>query len=139
MQQPEGQVCAVLGDLLATRLKVRGVKAAIVHGRVRDVSTMASLWSDDSYQVWSRATSAVGTGMEAKPWAADIAIQLGQVTVNAGDIVVADAADRAVVVIPQAMLSDVHDMLPALKTADDNVLKELLAGGTVTDAFAKHR
>lgn len=139
MQQPAGQVCAVLGDLLATRLKVRGVKSVIIDGRVRDVATMAELCADGSYQIWSKAISAVGTGMEAKQWSADVPLKIGQVTVSAGDIVVADAPDRAVVVIPRDLLEQVYAILPGGKVADDNVLKDILAGENVTTAFARHR
>ncbi|KAI6897734.1 hypothetical protein KC348_g17651 [Hortaea werneckii] len=33
LQQPQGQICAVCGDILATRLKVRGVKGIVADGR----------------------------------------------------------------------------------------------------------
>lgn len=37
IEQPEGQYCAVTGGIMATRMKVLGIKAAVVNGRVRDL------------------------------------------------------------------------------------------------------
>ena len=37
MAQPEGQKCAVLGGIMALRMKVLGAKGVVVGGRVRDV------------------------------------------------------------------------------------------------------
>jgi regulator of RNase E activity RraA len=37
MAQPEGQKCAVLGGIMALRMKVLGAKGVVVNGRVRDV------------------------------------------------------------------------------------------------------
>lgn len=136
MQQPKGQVCALLGDLMATRLKIRGVKGAIIDGRVRDVATIGQM---SDFPVWSKGISAVGTGLQAKPWTVDAPLQIGEVTVRAGDILVADEDDRGIVVIPQEKLEEAYKLLPGLKKADDGVLQELLAGVSVTEAFAKHR
>ncbi|QIW98792.1 hypothetical protein AMS68_004310 [Peltaster fructicola] len=136
MQQPTDQVCALLGDLMATRLKIRGVKAAVINGRVRDVATIGQM---SDFQVWSKGISAVGTGLQAKPWAVDVPLQIGEVTVRAGDILVADEDDRGIVVIPQDKLEEAYKLLPGLKKADDGVLQELLDGSNVTEAFAKHR
>lgn len=38
IEQPEGQHCAVLGGIMAVRMKYLGVKGALVNGRVRDLS-----------------------------------------------------------------------------------------------------
>jgi regulator of RNase E activity RraA len=40
IEQPPGQTCAALGGIMATRMKVRGVKACIVGGRVRDLAEL---------------------------------------------------------------------------------------------------
>jgi regulator of RNase E activity RraA len=37
MMQPEGQKCAVLGGIMALRMKVLNAKGVVVSGRVRDV------------------------------------------------------------------------------------------------------
>jgi regulator of RNase E activity RraA len=42
IDQPAGQSCAVLGGIMAARMKVLGVKAVVVNGRVRDLSELRS-------------------------------------------------------------------------------------------------
>lgn len=37
IEQPDDQYCAVTGGIMATRMKVLGIKAAVVGGRVRDL------------------------------------------------------------------------------------------------------
>lgn len=37
IEQPDGQYCAVTGGIMATRMKVLGIRAAVVGGRVRDL------------------------------------------------------------------------------------------------------
>lgn len=42
VDQPEGQKCAVIGGIMASRMKVRGVKAVLVNGRIRDLAELRS-------------------------------------------------------------------------------------------------
>ena len=37
IDQPNGQHCAVLGGIMAVRMKYMGVQGAVVNGRVRDL------------------------------------------------------------------------------------------------------
>jgi regulator of RNase E activity RraA len=37
IDQPGDQYCAVTGGIMATRMKVLGIRAAVVNGRVRDL------------------------------------------------------------------------------------------------------
>ena len=37
VEQPENQYCSVTGGIMATRMSVLGVKAAVIGGRVRDL------------------------------------------------------------------------------------------------------
>lgn len=41
MSQPKGQINAVLGGIMAFRMKVRGAKGVVVSGRVRDMGELA--------------------------------------------------------------------------------------------------
>jgi len=40
MKQPEGQKCAILGGIMALRMKVLGAKGVVVNGRVRDLAEL---------------------------------------------------------------------------------------------------
>ena len=46
---------------------------------------------------------------------------------------------EGVVVIPQEELDAVIDILPGIVQADENVMKDVKAGVTVREAFARHR
>ena len=142
LQQPSGQVCAVCGDILATRLKVRGVKGIVADGRVRDLPSMNGLCSAESgaeFQVWSRGTSTVGTGLEAKAWAADVPVRVGGVEVRPGDVLCVDESERGCVVVPRDKLVELMKLLPGLKEADDKCVEDVKAGVDVTEAFRRHR
>lgn len=155
MAQPAGQSCAVLGGIMALRMKTRGASAIVVGGRIRDLGEMRQL----GIPVWAAATSTVGAGAEAKPWAVEVPIQLGGVTVSPvslrldsaifllssetnhaqGDIVCADPDEVGVVVIPHDKVDEVLELCPKLTAADDKVIEDVGKGGSVQEAFKKHR
>jgi regulator of RNase E activity RraA len=58
---------------MAARMKAMGVKGVVVDGRVRDLSTLREL----SVPIWSRGTSIVGAGAEAKAWAVGGEVEIG--------------------------------------------------------------
>ena len=55
-----------------------------------------------------------------------------------GDIIFCDACD-GVVVIPRDLLDAVLDLTPKLTRADEKVMADVKAGGTVCEAFKAHR
>ncbi|KAK2877235.1 hypothetical protein FQN49_001310 [Arthroderma sp. PD_2] len=134
LDQPDGQKCAILGGIMASRMKVRGAKGAVVNGRVRDLAELRSL----QFPVWASATSTVGTGAEAKPALHNVPICIQGVTVSPGDILFCDPLE-GVVAIPNGLVNDVLDLMPKLVAADDKVKLDVLNGSTVFEAFRKHR
>jgi regulator of RNase E activity RraA len=139
LQQPSGQIVALLGDIIATRFKVRGIVGAIVDGRMRDTVGCGELCADGNFSVWSKGLSTVGTSLEAKPWAAYIPVQVSGVTVRPGDFAVLDEAEKGIVVIPKEKLAEVAELLPGLKEADDAVLRDVRDGVDLKEAFQRHR
>lgn len=137
-QQPSEQIVALLGDIVATRLKVRGVVGAVIDGRARDIVSCADLCKDGKFQVWSRALSSVGTSLEAKPWAVNVPLTIGGVEVKPGDILCADEGEQVMTVIPREKLKDVMALLPRFKAADDAILKDVQQGDDLAKSFKAH-
>lgn len=154
LSQPPNQYCAVLGGIMATRMKVLGAVGVVADGRVRDLDELKEV----GLPVYARGTSTVGTGAQAKPWALDVPVTIGEVTIQPvcklrslctqfihrtdedtkGDIVFADPSS-GVVVIPQEKLDQVLELLPKLVKADEKVIEFVREGGSVKEAFTKFR
>jgi regulator of RNase E activity RraA len=139
LQQPSGQISALLGDIVATRLAIRGVAGVIVDGRIRDLTGCGELCAKGSFAVWSKASSTVGTSLEAKPWSVDVPVEVGgRVVVRPGDFAVLDEAEKGIVVIPKDKLVELAEILPGLKEADEGVLRDVRAGFGLKEAFRRH-
>lgn len=54
MQQPEGQIVAAVGDIIATRSWDRGLHGVIVDGRTRDIESCNEVCRSGEFQMWTR-------------------------------------------------------------------------------------
>ncbi|KAL4788184.1 hypothetical protein BJX76DRAFT_345057 [Aspergillus varians] len=134
IEQPAGQHCAVVGGIMAVRMKTLGVKGVVVNGRIRDLSEIHAA----GLPVWAAGTSTVGTGAEAKAGFRDVRVEFGGVGVEAGDIIFCDPLE-GVVAIPRDLLDQVLEVMPKLIAMDDKVKEAVEQGSSVYDAFKKFR
>ena len=90
----------MFGELLATSLMARGVRALIIDAGVRDTAELRAL----GFGVWANHGSCQGTG-KASPGSVNVPVVLGGVVVEPGDVIVAD--DDGVVVVRREEAAEV--------------------------------
>jgi 4-hydroxy-4-methyl-2-oxoglutarate aldolase len=111
----------MIGDLIATSLKARGVKGVILDAGCRDVATLKEM----GFPIWARAISSKGT-VKATLGSVNIPVVCAGVYVEPGDVVVAD--DDGVVIVPKKLAVEVA--AKAQKRSDDEGAKRTkLASG----------
>jgi 4-hydroxy-4-methyl-2-oxoglutarate aldolase len=92
LTMPEPRPVALVGDLLATQAKGRGVAGLLVDAAVRDVEELREL----GLPIWARHVRVRGADKKV-PGSIGEAVEVGGATIRQGDVVVLDA-DGAVVV-----------------------------------------
>jgi 4-hydroxy-4-methyl-2-oxoglutarate aldolase len=113
---------AAMGDLTAASMILRGFRAAIVDGRVRDVAALRTL----ELQVWCRGVTPVAPG-KAGGGQVGGEVTCAGVSVRPGDVVVAD--DDGVVVWPAARVEELLERARQRVESDLARQAEIASGG----------
>lgn len=112
---------AVLGDLISTKAKHRGIAGFIVDGLVRDLPEILPL----DFPVFARGTTPLGP-LHRGPGEINYPICCGGIVTNPGDLIVADRA--GIVVIPREFASELLVRLRQLEASNADYLAAVRRG-----------
>jgi 4-hydroxy-4-methyl-2-oxoglutarate aldolase len=118
----------LFGELLATSLMARGVRALVTDAGVRDTAELRAL----GFGVWSQHVSCQGT-VKASPGSVNVPVVLGGVEVRPGDVVCAD--DDGVVVVPRTETESALDQGRARVAKEDDTRARLAGGDLGVDMY----
>ncbi|QCR20564.1 methyltransferase [Agrococcus sp. SGAir0287] len=112
---------ALIGELIAERLRVRGCAGIVVDGVVRDVDDLEEL----GFPTFARGSSPAGP-FKHGPHRIGVPVAIGGVVVAPGDVIVADG--DGVVVVPRDELLAVVERAEA-KHADESAIRRSIVAG----------
>src|ERR1700676_4939757 len=102
---------AVLGDLVSTKSKHRGIAGFIVDGFIRDLPDILEL----DFPIFARGTTSIGP-LHRGPGEINYPISCGGRVVNPRDVLVADAS--GIVVVPRNIAEELVDRLERNREAN---------------------
>ena len=118
----------MFGELLATSLLARGVRALVTDAGVRDTAELRGL----GFAVWSQHVSCQGT-VKASAGSVNVPVVLGGLVVRPGDVVCAD--DDGVVVVPRDEATWALDRSRERVAKEDATRARLAAGELGVDIY----
>lgn len=113
---------AVLGDIVSTKARHRGVAGFVVDGLVRDLPGIRAL---DDFPVFARGVTPIGP-LHRGPGEINHAISAGGIVCNPGDVVVGDL--NGIVVVPRELAPDMLRRLDERKSAEAAYTEAVRAG-----------
>jgi 4-hydroxy-4-methyl-2-oxoglutarate aldolase len=118
----------VFGELLASSLMARGVRALVTDAGVRDTAELREI----GFAVWSQHVSCQGT-VKASAGSVNVPVVLGQVVVNPGDVVCGD--DDGVVVVARGEAAWALERSRERAAREDGTRTRLAAGELGVDIY----
>lgn len=129
--QPQNQEIALMGELSARALQMKGVLGYIVDGGCRDVDFILAL----GFPVWCGFYTPSDIAARWMPDRFGEPLTIGDATVCTGDYLLADR--DGVVVIPQAMAEDVVERTEQVAQTENQVRDAILGGMDPQQAYLK--
>jgi regulator of RNase E activity RraA len=122
---------ASAGDILVTRLMVRGVAGVVTDGGFRDAATIGGL---DIPAYHTRPSSPTNLTLH-EALDLNVPIGCGDVAVFPGDIIVGD--DDCVIVVPQVIAAEVADEAVEMTAYEDFVVEKVKSGTPVIGLYPR--
>ena len=113
---------AVLGDLISTKARHRGVAGFVVDGLVRDLPGIRAL---EDFPVFARGVTAIGP-MHRGPGEINHPISAGGIVVHPGDVIVGDPS--GVVVVPRELAATLVERLEGRRSAEADYTAAVSSG-----------
>ena len=124
--------CAYWGEILTATAKKRGAAGAVINGFHRDTPKML----EQNWPVFSRGRFAQDSSVRTQVVDFRCQIEIGQVTVQPGDLVFGDL--DGVDIVPKKVEAEVVERALAKARGEKLVRKEIEAGMSSTAAFKKY-
>ena len=124
--------CAYWGEILTATAKKRGAVGAVINGFHRDTPKVL----EQNWPVFSRGRFAQDSGVRTQVVDFRCQIEIGQVTVQPGELIFADL--DGVLVIPKAVEAEAIERALAKARGEKLVRKEIEGGMSSTAAFKKY-
>ena len=122
--------CAAWGEILTATARARGATGAVIDGYHRDTPRVL----EQGWPVFSLGAYAQDAGVRTSVVDYRVPIEIGQVLISPGDLIVGDV--DGVVVIPREIENEVIERSLAKATAENSVRQAIEAGMSSTEAFA---
>ncbi len=124
--------CAYWGEILTATARQRGANGAVINGYHRDTPQIL----EQEWPVFSRGRYAADSGVRTKVVDYRCPIEVGQVTIQPGDLVFGDL--DGVLVIPRAVEQEVVERAAEKARGEKTVRGAIDAGMSSTQAFAQY-
>ena len=124
--------CAYWGEILTATAKKRGALGAVINGFHRDTPKVL----EQDWPVFSRGRFAQDSAVRTQVVAYRCPIEIGQVTIQPGDLVFGDL--DGVVIVPKPVEAEVIERALVKARGEKLVRKEIEAGLSSTAAFKKY-
>lgn len=132
MCQPHNHEIALMGELSASTLHLKGVRGYIVDGGCRDAAMVEQL----GFPVWCSFFTPSDIVARWVPDSFGMPVSIGNVTISTGDYVIADR--DGVVVIPAAMAEAVITRTEEVMGTEGEVRRNIMAGMDPQEAYLKY-
>ena len=120
---------ATLGDILALRAHTLGAAGIITDGGVRDLAAVSGL----EIPVFYNGAHPAVLGRKHVAWDKDLTVACGGVTVQPGDVIVADS--DGIVVIPPHLVEQVANEAMATESSDEFIFAMVQRGHIIEGLF----
>jgi 4-hydroxy-4-methyl-2-oxoglutarate aldolase len=132
MCQPHNHEVALMGELSASALQLKGVRGYIVDGGCRDAAMVEQI----GFPVWCSFFTPSDIVARWVPNSFGAPITIGSVTISSGDYVIADR--DGVVVIPAGMVEAAVARTEEVMGTEGEVRRNIMAGMDPQEAYLKY-